>query len=47
VVVFLSVPPAIDWLGVDTASWLWLAIWPLEKLLNLLLPPSPRASTAP
>jgi uncharacterized membrane protein len=47
VVVFLGVPPAIDWLGVDTASWLWLAIWPLEKLLNLLLPPSPRASTAP
>jgi hypothetical protein len=47
VVVFLSVPPAIDWLGVDMASWLWLAIWPLNKLLNLVLPPSPRGSTSP
>ena len=43
VVVFLLVPPAIDWVGMQAASWLWLAIWPLEKLLDLLLPPSQRA----
>jgi hypothetical protein len=41
------VPPAIDWLDVDTASWLWLAIWPLEKLLDLLLSPSQPAGTDP
>lgn len=39
VVVFLLVPPAIDWVGMQTASWLWLAVWPLETLLDLLLPP--------
>lgn len=40
VVVFLAVIPAVHWVGEGTASWLWLLIWPLEWLLDRLLPPS-------
>jgi uncharacterized membrane protein len=40
VIVFLSVIPAVQWLGEGTASWIWLLIWPLELLLDRLLPPS-------
>lgn len=40
VVVFLSVIPAVQWLGEGPASWIWLLIWPLELLLDRLLPPS-------
>jgi hypothetical protein len=47
VVVFLLMPRAIDWVGMQAASWLWLAIWPLEKLLDLLWPPSPRTLPQP
>lgn len=39
VVVFLSVIPAVQWLGDVLASWIWLLIWPLELLLDRLLPP--------
>lgn len=39
VVVFLSVIPAVQWLGEGVASWIWLLIWPLELLLDRLLPP--------
>ena len=44
VVVFLLVPPAIGIIGVEPASWLWLAIWPLEKALDRLLPAGPPAA---
>lgn len=40
VVVFLSVIPAVQWLGEGLASWIWLLIWPLELLLDRLLLPS-------
>jgi hypothetical protein len=46
-VVFLLVPPAIDRMGMQAARWLWLAIRPLEKLLDLLLPPTHRAQPGP
>lgn len=39
VVIFLMVIPTVHWLGSGTASWLWLLIWPLEWLLDQLLPP--------
>ena len=40
VLVFLSVIPAVQWLGEGPASWIWLLIWPLELLLDRLLPSS-------
>ena len=39
VVVFLSMIPAVPLLGEGLASWIWLLIWPLEWLLDRLLPP--------
>ncbi len=40
VAVFLAVIPAVHWVGEGTVSWLWVLIWPLEWLLDRLLPPS-------
>ena len=39
--VFLLTIPASHLLGTAIASWLWLAIWPLEAGLGWLLPVSP------
>ena len=39
VVVFVLVIPAVRWFGEGVASWLWVMIWPLELLLDRLLPP--------
>ena len=38
VIVFLLVLPAIAVMGVEPASWLWVAIWPLEKALDRTAP---------
>lgn len=40
--VFLLTIPASHLLGTGIASWLWLAIWPLEAGLGRLLPINPR-----